>query len=337
MATYTLSNISDIMVEGFEFSIPEVTINLIMSLSSQVGSPEYIKTPSWSKNNNKQNVNVTTTTDQPKYETKHNANKKRRGNKGMEIDNDDEWNSVRSFQVTKIEKKEGIDGKIDQLRLLLNKITDKTFFEIKEKVVNFISDLSNVDEETMLRVANMVFDILSSNKFYSKIYCELYCNLIINFPIFLSICNTKYETYLSLFDVIEYVDPNVDYDKFCENNKLNDKRRSLSEFLLNLARNNILTNTQLVNALFKLIQQLMIMTKEDNKKSEVEELTENIAILYDKKILTNFYDSKEESRDFYIDGMNILELFHFLAKSKTKDFKSISNKVIFKFMDLIEM
>ena len=77
---YSLNDVSEIMSNGFEFSIPEEIIKLIMSLSSQVGSPEYIKTPTWSKNNhhNAGNQNVTD-------ETKN--VKKRRGNKCMEVNN----------------------------------------------------------------------------------------------------------------------------------------------------------------------------------------------------------------------------------------------------------
>lgn len=336
MSTYTLNNFTDIMLNGFEYSIPDQTIQLIMALSSQVGSPEYIKTPTWTKNNNP-NIARATSNEDSRPTNRNMANKKRRGNRGMEVDGEDDWESLRSFHVTKIEKKEGLAGQIDQIKLILNKLTDKTFIDMRVKLIALIGELTEQGEETMLHVGNVVFDILSSNKFYSKLYCDLYCNLIEQFNVFFIVAQTKHDSYLKMFEVIQYADPDVDYDKFCENNKLNEKRRSLSEFLLNLTRNNILTNTQLVGTLFELTSSLMRMLNEDNKKNEVEELTENISILLDKELLTNYYSSNEDNEEYYIDDDNIIEVLQTLAKSKTKDFKSMSNKVLFKFMDLFDM
>ena len=68
----------------------------------------------------------------------------------------------------------------------------------------------------------------------------------------------------------------------------------------------------------------------DNKKNEVDELTENIALLYrvDLYATTN-YDP--------IDGMNIAQVIDKIARSKTKDYKSLTNKALFKFMDLVNL
>ena len=55
--------------------------------------------------------------------------KKQRGNKGMEVSSE-KWESAKPFQTTKIEQKTGIDGEINEMRLYLNKLTDKTFLDI---------------------------------------------------------------------------------------------------------------------------------------------------------------------------------------------------------------
>jgi hypothetical protein len=72
-----------------------------------------------------------------------------------------------------------------------------------------------------------------------------------------------------------------------------------------------------------------------DKKNEVDELTENIAILYNKDI----YDSIENinNKELLINGKNIVDTIVMLAKSKSKDYKSLSNKAIFKYMDLVDM
>jgi hypothetical protein len=43
------------------------------------------------------------------------------------------------------------------------------------------------------------------------------------------------------------------------------------------------------------------------------------------------------SKDLCINGKTIVEIINSLAKAKAKDHQSLSNKAIFKFMDLIEM
>ena len=71
----------------------------------------------------------------------------------------------------------------------------------------------------------------------------------------------------------------------------------------------------------------------ENKKNEVEELTETIAILYKKQL---YEDDCAECYDD-IDGYNINEIIEKIANSKVKDYKSLTNKSLFKFMDLIDM
>ena len=73
------------------------------------------------------------------------------------------------------------------------------------------------------------------------------------------------------------------------------------------------------------------------KKNEVDELAENIAILYNKDMIDEVEDEIEDSEELYINGQTIIETINSLAKAKAKDHQSLSNKAIFKFMDLIEM
>ena len=49
MLVYSLTTFSKINSTGFDFKIPDETIKTINTLSSQVGSPTYIKTPVFNK------------------------------------------------------------------------------------------------------------------------------------------------------------------------------------------------------------------------------------------------------------------------------------------------
>ena len=80
-----------------------------------------------------------------------------------------------------------------------------------------------------------------------------------------------------------------------------------------------------------LLNQLYNYISEENKKNEVDELAENVSLLYRKELFTS--NSNYEK----IDGFTILEMIEKLAHSKVKDYKSLTNKTIFKFMDMVEM
>ena len=82
-----------------------------------------------------------------------------------------------------------------------------------------------------------------------------------------------------------------------------------------------------------LLDQIYRYISIDDKKNEVDELIETIAILYKKDI----YDDDEGDDYEQIDGLTINEVIEKIAKSKVKDYKSLTNKALFKFMDLIEM
>lgn len=320
---YNLEDFHKISFHGFNFTIPEHTINLISSLAMEVGSPTYIKTPVFQKKDIQKNNNYGNTN--ADYSTF--KNKKRKNNSNDKLAND-EWETLRSFQTTKIEQKTGVDGEIDKIRLYLNKLTDKTFHDIKEKIFEIINNLVQIetDKPNMNKVAVSIFEIASNNKFYSKLYADLFTELIRNYSTYLyDIFHENYSKYLDLFKTIECGDPEKDYDAFCEINKRNDKRKAISQFFVNLTINQLITNTSLTLILKDLLDTILRFIDEPDKRNEVDEITENIAILYNKDII----DPEHETY--------IVVAITKLAKSKAKDYKSLTNKAIFKFMDLIDM
>jgi hypothetical protein len=132
---------------------------------------------------------------------------------------------------------------------------------------------------------------------------------------------------------IEYVDPKVNYDKFCEINKMNEKRKALAAFYLNLMSNGMITKVKIMEITRNLLAQLYVFISQDNKKNEVDELTETVAILYKKEL----YEDDDGDDYAHIEGYNISEVIDKIANSKVKDYKSLTNKSLFKFMDLIDM
>lgn len=324
---YTLNNFQDIIFQGFDYVLPENTLKIISELSLQVGSPDYVKTPIFQKRENPMKV-------EPSKELTSTFKKNRR-NKAVEIISNEDWESLRTFQTTKIEEKVGMDAQIDLIRSLLNKMTDKNYNDISNKIFDLIDKLiqEKNHSEDMARLSSTIFEIASNNRFYSKIYADLYSELLTKYEMMKTTFENNLNVFTSLFDKIEYVDPKVNYDKFCEINKINEKRKSLAAFYLNLMYNNIITKVTIMNITRNLLQQMYIFIFEEDKKNEVDELTETIAILYKKEL----YENDEGKNYVLIEGFTITELIEKIANSKIKDFKSLSNKSLFKFMDLIDM
>jgi hypothetical protein len=320
---YTLKDFNDIAFNGFNLNLSDDVIRIISGLAHEVGSPDYVKTPVFKKRENPMKVEPSSSSLIPK---------KKRGNKNMEALNDEEWGVVRSFQTTKLEDKVGLDAKIDMIRSHLNKMTDKNYIDMRNKIIDIIDSIivDNVGSDDMTRVSSILFEIASTNRFFSKIYADLYSDLITKYDDMKTVFEVSLSKFTELFASVEFVESIVDYDKFCRINKDNEKRKALSAFFINLMNNNIITKEKIVDITRNLLCQLHSLITVDNKKNEVDELTENIALLYKKDL----YDAVKYDP---IDGMTIPQLIDKLAHCKSKDYKSFTNKAIFKFMDLIEM
>ena len=184
-----------------------------------------------------------------------------------------------------------------------------------------------------MTVSSTIFEIASNNRFYSKIYADLYSALCLKFTTLRTTIEFNLNKFNDLFSCIEYVDANIDYDKFCENNKKNEKRRSLSAFYINLMMNGIVSKKTIIHITTLLLSQIYTYISIDDKKNEVDELTENVAILYKKEIF------EEETKDDYptIEGQSVAEVITKITNSKVKDYKSLTNKSLFKFMDMVDM
>jgi hypothetical protein len=330
MVQYTLQDVLEITFNGFDITLPEETIKLIQELSNQVGSPTYVKTPTFPK---KDMLDATVGSGVSSFSSK----KKRMGSGGSKSANSDfskncDWENVRSFHVTKMEQKVGLDVEIDLIRSYLNKMTDKNYSEKRDSIIGILDKLieEEISDENLSRVSGVIFDIASNNRFFSKLYAELYKDLMSKYEIMQDIFEESFEKFMELFSLIEYVDPDKDYDTFCKINKNNEMRKALSAFFVNLCILGVLSSSKLTNLVRGMLVQVNAFIKESNKKCEVDELTENIVILYNKDLLL-LNDSS-----YFIDGESMQELIERIASYKAKNYSSLSSKAIFKYMDIVE-
>jgi len=145
-----------------------------------------------------------------------------------------ETSKIHFAPVPKTEEK--IESNINKIKTLLNKLTDKTFEEVLKQIDQIVSEITEEKEN----IGNLIFEIACTNRFYSQLYTTICSSLIKKYDFMKEIFYETYQKYTQMFDKIEYTDPTENYDKFCENNKLNEKRKTMSLFLVNLVKEHIL-------------------------------------------------------------------------------------------------
>jgi|TARA_B110000967_G_scaffold53030_1_gene54327 hypothetical protein len=321
MATviYTIQDFDNIKWSDSTFTLPQETTDLINLLTQQVGAPTYVKTPSFS------NKNSTINNDKNSYR------KKKRRNE--EVNTPDDWQSLRSFQKTEFVKKEGIEKEIDGIRALINKLTDKTYDKIIEKlttILDEIKDNENCDDIYIDKIGHSIFTMATSNKFNSNVYARLANELQTKYEFMTNIVDNNINEFMKLFEDMEFVSPEVDYNKFCEMNIVNEKRRAMSLFLTSLYKNNVITLDFVFDKIISI--QNMIMEEEtmlnESKYMEVNELSENLYIF-----LTSIPYSTLVS---YSGWSQIMDNLLQIKNIDTKKFMGISPKSKFKHMDILD-
>jgi hypothetical protein len=238
-----------------------------------------------------------------------------------------------------------VDKQFNDIRALLNKLSAKTVDAQKpvvlDTIAKFLFDVA--DEGARALFVRKLADILVSNPFLVKVYVEVYAALCMpDFPY----CS-EFQTMLSQTLVEEYmtslqhlqavVESSDDYDAFCDYNKTNDKRKAVATFFAAAAaasrtKENATTTKEEATALFdraKLVSMVQTLLgivvqsmTESNKVHEVEEITENIAVLVTTAKLRE---------------PQILACIQELTQKKTKEFSSWSSRALFKYMDLAKI
>jgi chorismate mutase len=264
-----------------------------------------------------------------------------------------EWDTILSFQKTELKKKEGIELSIDNIRSFLNKLTDKTYTTMLANILKEISSLFEAckndtsdehnTETVMNRVASSIFATASSNAFYSEIYARLFQDLMAKeqepdhaeYAVFRNVFEQNLASFMSLFDSIEYCDPKKNYDKFCDINKANEKRKAMSLFIVNLMKIGIVEKSQVL-ALMKQIQELMYSNiRQEGKTNEVDELAENLFIMvkHGHASLKDPHTNDAETIELFTTRV---EQMTEISKMKIKSKPSITNKTIFKHLDMLD-
>jgi hypothetical protein len=246
--------------------------------------------------------------------------------------NADNWNAEKPvFKPTMSMKltKEGIDKDLNEIRAILNKITNKNYETNRDTIMELITNLlehAGHPEEHIQTIAQFVYDTASSNKFYGEVYADLYKELVDRFQIFSDILLQFVSTYNDQIGTIQYVDSNVDYDGYCAYTKANEKRKATANFLVLLMKRGIL-DTQVIVDLIRHFQDVFYQyITEEDRVNEVDEITEVLFLFI--SVGHTELASAPEWHD------TILTKVEAASKLKAKEQKSLSSRAVFKYMDL---
>ena len=167
----------------------------------------------------------------------------------------------------------------------------------------------------------------SINSFWSKLYANLYKCLINDYNVMEEICNENFHNFMELFEKIEYVSPEDNYDKFCQINKINEKRKALSKFFVHLMNNNVIDKEEVVNIIMLLVEVTDQNLENSDSRYIIEEISENLYIL--------IVDGKEYIQT-HNEWDNIVDKIEYFSLLNVKDYNGISSKSLFKYMDIYE-
>jgi hypothetical protein len=332
ITNYNLENYKNIIFSGYEYKLPENIITIINNLSNELGvtfkesiiKPEILQPGHIRKYSNKRS----------------NFGINKRPKSALD---EEHWEKMKAFKSTLIEKKEGIEKLINDIRVCLNKISNKNYESQRDVIIQYIKEImdkkqsgeieeitdiqeNSVDME-ISKITKAIFEIASSNKFYSELYALLYKDLINSFRCFQDNIEPFINEYMENIQKIHYVDPKVDYDKYCDFNKENDKRKAMSAFIVNLSKNDIIDKKIVIDTIVHLEELVFTYCDMDEKTNEIEEITENLFILITKSL-----SEIKDQENWKIIFDNIKKL----AQLKIKEHKGLSSRALFKFMDILD-
>ena len=202
---------------------------------------------------------------------------------------------------------------IIDIKSLLNKLSGENISAISSK----ISELIETADESIFQ---LIFDISYKNKFFSKNYSLIVMELCKKNPSFQEFILKNMDKLYILYNDMNYVSPNANYNEYCENVKKTEERSSYGCFYANLCANEFIELSVMETFFQYLLDTVSQLMDTEGHPHEVEEIIDVIyAILMILKV--------------NID----VTLIETISKSTNKTYKSVTNKSIFKCMDIMDL
>lgn len=245
---------------------------------------------------------------------------------------DAEWELMRSFKPTKIESKTGIDKRLNDIRIALNKISAANYEKQRDAIFGLVNGYFESEEEKTTantkRISKTIFEIASTNKFYSEMYAKLYKELVDAHSVFYELLEELIAGFIAMDTIPVYVDPDTDYDGFCAYSKACEIRKSTTTFIVNCFKLGIITDSSVMDILSEFVKFVKDKRTDSSFTKNVEEVVENIYIIATMCIA-------ELTKNAKWCEYALPTIRQFVA-DKSSDFPGMSNRAVFKLMDVVD-
>jgi hypothetical protein len=247
-------------------------------------------------------------------------------------DVDKEWEMMRAFKATKIESKTGIEKTVNDLRIALNKISAANYEKQRDVIMALVNGYFDAKEDITAantrRISKSIFDIASSNKFYSEMYAKLYKELADSHTVFRDLLEDLVDGFVALDSIPVYIDPDSDYDGFCAYSKACDIRKSTSTFIVNCFKLYLVPSSRIADILSEFVKYVDAKRSEAEYSKCVEEVVENIYIIATLCSVELKPDVKWHK--------SILPRIKQIVAERNNGLPGMSNRAAFKLLDLLE-
>jgi hypothetical protein len=237
-----------------------------------------------------------------------------------------DWSTTRNFKPTILQKKEGIEKEINDIRISLNKISNKNYEIHRDNILQIITFVDNKSPESLPIIAKSIFDIARNNKFYSELYADLYKELTQKFDVFIDLLDECIENYRNTIHDIVYIDANVDYDGYCVYTKSNEQRKAMASFIIMLVERKLLDKENVIQIIIHFQSTIVEYIDQEGKTNEVDEISENVFIFVN---LGMQHLSMMPSWNTCV-----VPAIEHISKMKGKEHVSLTSRAIFKYMDI---
>lgn len=199
---------------------------------------------------------------------------------------------------------------------ILNKLSSSNYDKLSKELFKEIVKITDFDE--INKITNKIFNIASSNIFYSKLFSKLYIELIKINSEFYKVFQENFMTYCEKIKRIHYVSPNENYDLYCDYSKNITQLKASLTFFSNLTKENICS----INVIITLLNELIKLLEQDMKKDDNE---------FKQEILDSIYILITECLELLLFEPEWQSIYLKLIEIKLKN---TDKKMKFKFMDI---
>ncbi len=218
---------------------------------------------------------------------------------------------------------------IANTQMILNKFSEEHYDKLKNELIILIDSSKSCDTENSFKeVIKYIYKAVSVQSYNIPLYGRLFKELNDLYTDCKELCLLEYNIYMNKFENIEYCDPDVDYEKFCKLNQINNNVRCLSKFYVELVNHNIFDISLIIKLIFLMQHNLIEKGKLDTpKENPCIEYSENLFIL-----ITGCLEKLKSTKEWDDIYKNIM----FVRNVDRKIHKNTTSKVIFKHMDILD-